>query len=544
MTRELNADVVVVGGSLGGCAAALAACRLGATVVMSEETPWFGGQLTSQTVPPDEHRYIETFGSSDAYRELRRRIRDYYRRNFPLTADARSARWLNPGRHECSSLACEPRAGLAALTEMLAPHVHSGRLRILTAHEPVGAETDADQIRSVRVRSRLSGELTDIAGRLFLDATELGDLLELSGAEHVIGAEPQEETDEPSAIPGGNPRCQMCITWCLQIDHVEGEDHTIARPAEYDFFRTTIPPHWPNPQLSFVALDYDTMGPWQHTFLPVVEDGPLWESLWTHRRMIAADQFAPGTYVSDILHVNWTQNDYFWGPIVGVDEEERRHHLEMSRQLSLSLLYWLQTEAPRPDGGAGWPGLRLRGDVSGTEDGLAMYPYIREARRIRAETTMLEQHISAQVRTDGAVRYPDAVGVGYYFLDMHQRTEEAVPFLIQTWPFQIPLGSLIHSRVQNLLASCKNIGVTHVVNSATRLHPIEWVIGEAAGTTAAYCVARGVEPAAVRADEDTLADLQSTLVRAGVEIEWPSLAPVRAWHEHLRYTVDPDGARL
>ncbi|SEJ03291.1 hypothetical protein SAMN04487995_3132 [Dyadobacter koreensis] len=45
-----------------------------------------------------------------------------------------------------------------------------------------------------------------------------------------------------------------------------------------------------------------------------------------------------------------------------------------SLQLSLSLLYWLQAEAPRPDGGKGWPGIRLRKDMMGTEDGLAKYP--------------------------------------------------------------------------------------------------------------------------------------------------------------------------
>jgi hypothetical protein len=39
-----------------------------------------------------------------------------------------------------------------------------------------------------------------------------------------------------------------------------------------------------------------------------------------------------------------------------------------AKQLSLSLLYWVQTEAPRPDGGAGWKGLRLREDVVGTDD--------------------------------------------------------------------------------------------------------------------------------------------------------------------------------
>ena len=51
----------------------------------------------------------------------------------------------------------------------------------------------------------------------------------------------------------------------------------------------------------------------------------------------------------------------------------------------------MQSEAPRPDGGHGYPGLRMRGDLMGTEDGLAKYPYVRESRRIRAERTVLEQ---------------------------------------------------------------------------------------------------------------------------------------------------------
>ena len=41
--RELTADVAIVGGSAGGCAAALAACRAGCSVVMTEETAWIGG---------------------------------------------------------------------------------------------------------------------------------------------------------------------------------------------------------------------------------------------------------------------------------------------------------------------------------------------------------------------------------------------------------------------------------------------------------------------------------------------------------------------
>ncbi|MCG6199607.1 FAD-dependent oxidoreductase, partial [Anoxybacillus sp. LAT_38] len=68
MIRELHADLVVIGGGVGGCAAALAAAKLGRTVVMTEETSWIGGQLTSQAVPPDEHPWIEQFGCTRSYR--------------------------------------------------------------------------------------------------------------------------------------------------------------------------------------------------------------------------------------------------------------------------------------------------------------------------------------------------------------------------------------------------------------------------------------------------------------------------------------------
>src|SRR5512140_3299114 len=53
--------------------------RNGMRVVLAEETDWIGGQLTSQAVPPDEHPYIESFGCTQAYREYRNAVRDYYR---------------------------------------------------------------------------------------------------------------------------------------------------------------------------------------------------------------------------------------------------------------------------------------------------------------------------------------------------------------------------------------------------------------------------------------------------------------------------------
>jgi NADPH-dependent 2,4-dienoyl-CoA reductase/sulfur reductase-like enzyme len=72
--ETMRTDVVIVGGGLGACAAALAAARLGRRVILTEETRWVGGQLTNQVVPPDEHPWIEQFGATASYRTLRRGI--------------------------------------------------------------------------------------------------------------------------------------------------------------------------------------------------------------------------------------------------------------------------------------------------------------------------------------------------------------------------------------------------------------------------------------------------------------------------------------
>ena len=77
--KRLETDVAIIGGGLGGVAAALAAISGGARVVLSEETDWLGGQLTSQGVSaPDEHALIEQFGGTVRYNALRARVRRHY----------------------------------------------------------------------------------------------------------------------------------------------------------------------------------------------------------------------------------------------------------------------------------------------------------------------------------------------------------------------------------------------------------------------------------------------------------------------------------
>jgi hypothetical protein len=96
---------------------------------------------------------------------------------------------------------------------------------------------------------------------------------------------------------------------------------------------------------------------------------------------------------------------------------------------------------------------------------------------------------------------------------------------VSSLPFQIPLGSLIPRRLENLLAGCKNLGVTHITNGCYRLHPVEWNIGEAAGAVAAHAVATRNPPRRIRKDANLLGDFQRSLQAQGVELAWPRVSP-------------------
>jgi len=189
----------------------------------------------------------------------------------------------------------------------------------------------------------------------------------------------------------------------------------------------------------------------------------------------------------------------------------------------------LQTDAPRPDGGTGWPGLKASAGVLGTPDGFALAPYIRESRRIRAKFTVTERHISTDLRkaetgaaaeTVRAAPFRDSVGVGAYRIDLHPSTSGRNYVDVSSLPFQIPLGALLPRRVENLIAAGKCLGVTHIANGCYRLHPVEWNIGEAAGALAAFCVDRQLTPAAVHATVDLTAEFQKRLREDGFELEW------------------------
>ncbi|WP_128544584.1 FAD-dependent oxidoreductase [Larkinella soli] len=525
------ADLVIAGGGLGGVAAALAALRSGLTVILTEETDWIGGQITQQGVPPDEHQWIETHGATRMYRGFRTAVRDHYIRAYPLVESAKTDQ-LNPGNGSVSRLCHEPRAALAVLNALLAPYLSAGKLTLLLEHKITGADVTGDRVRALKALDLRSGREVVLSAPYFADATELGDLLPLTGTEFVTGTESRQETRELHAPEKADPDNQQAFTVCFAMDYIPGANHVIDKPKDYDFWRNFTPkmtPAWSGRLLDLMYPTPSTLVPKALGFHP--EGISLGDklNLWNYRRIISRANFQPGFFPGDITSVNWPQNDYSLGNLVGVSEKEFKKHVDGGKQLSLSLLYWLQTEAPRPDGGQGWPGLRLRPDIMGTDDGLAKYPYVRESRRIRALFTVLEEHVGAanRARITGkaetrAADFYDSVGVGYYHIDLHPSSRGNNYIDFPSLPFQIPLGALLPRRMENLLPACKNIGTTHITNGCYRLHPVEWSIGESVGLLAAYALEKKVIPRAVREQKPLLDDFQRRIRSLGIETHWPA----------------------
>lgn len=531
-TKRFSADIIIAGGGLGGCATAIAACRNGLNVIMTEETDWIGGQVSQQGVPPDEHQWIESHGAPLSYRQFREKVRDFYRRNYPLTPEAKNRENLNPGDGSVSRLCHEPRVALAVLTEMLAPYMSSGKLKILTEYKITKADVDGDWVKAIEAAHTKTDDKVVLTAPYFVDATECGDLLPLTGTEYVTGSESQKETRELHASEIGNPNNNQAFTMCFAMDYQPGENHIIDRPKDYAFWKNYIPqmiPPWPGKLLDLNYPEPGTLKPKKLGFHPEGKKTGEALNLWLYRRIISKNNFIPGTYKGDITIVNWPQNDYFLGNIIDASEKEFKKQMEASKQLSLSLLYWLQTGVPRPDGGAGWPGLRLRNDIMGTDDGLAKYPYIRESRRIKAVFTVLEEHVGAENRKlvageeagKKAADFFDSVGIGYYHIDLHPTCGGDNYIDFDSLPFQIPLGALLPQRMNNLLPANKNIGTTHITNGCYRLHPVEWSIGEAVGSLIAFAHNKKVPPKSVRENHNLLEDFQRWLSTQGIEIHWP-----------------------
>ncbi|MCA9837145.1 MAG: FAD-dependent oxidoreductase [Trueperaceae bacterium] len=503
---RLKADIAIIGGSLGGVAACLAALRTGHRVILTESSDWLGGQVSSQGVSAlDEHKYIESFGANRSYYEFREAIRNHYETRYGV-------RVLNPGGGWVSRLCFEPRVAEQIIREWLEPYLRTGQLHILYKTRPHRAEVNKHKLLSVSVKTAQG--LQTLKAKYFLDATDLGELLPLSQTAYVSGAEGQAQTGETYAGKANSDEVQS-FTYSFVVEYCPGENHTLSKPANYEYNRDHQP----------YTLAHD--GGRQYRMFQQGEKGEL--PFWTYRRIFAAEQFNDPRRPNDLALINWPGNDFRFANLIDKPLYQQRKILRQAKDLALGFLYWLQTECPRDEGGYGYPELKLRKDIMGTRDGLAKQPYIRESRRILALETIRADDILEKDRLLRARHFGNSVGIGWYNLDLHRAsksTEEST--FAATLPFQIPLGSLIPQTTLNLLPACKNLGSTHLSNGAYRVHPVEWAIGEAAGHLASFCLRTRQQPKTVWKNKAATRALQINLLNQGIPLSWLSNVPETA----------------
>jgi hypothetical protein len=542
---DIHCRILIVGGSAGGTAAALAAAHLlsqaeigSHPVCLIEETSWLGGQLTSQGVcTPDEQRYIETFGATRRYAAFRQAVRDYYRSHYTLTDEAAANPHLNPGNCWVSRLAYEPQVGAEILRTMTQPYEDSGTLRLFFNTRAVACEMDdqnSDTILSVTTIAE-DGTAIRFLPRTVLDATDLGDLLPLCGHEGedwTVGAESRDETGEPDAPEVARPDWVQPFTFpfALEWSPETAATNMIEPPEDYEELKA--------------QQDYKIM----HGAITGLFQGRApW---WSYRRILAAENFNDLRIPHDVAMINTAGNDYYGTNIIGANAgspDTIEATLARARRASLGYVYWLQTECPReaseeeasgadnpkskiqnPKSATGYPEFKLRTNLFPTVDGCSITPYIRESRRVRSRRSILEQEIvvrdfagrECRGERARAAFMPDTVGIGHYALDIHPNGHGEPNAFVATRPFQIPLGALVPVRWQNLLPACKNLGVTHLTNGAYRLHPIEWNIGESAGLLAAFCHQQASRPSHILDDSVLRRAFQTLLLNEGIALHW------------------------
>ncbi len=146
-------------------------------------------------------------------------------------------------------------------------------------------------------------------------------------------------------------------------------------------------------------------------------------------------------------------------------------------------------------------------------DWIGQIPGKRESRRFEGD------HILTQHDLEARTLFPDRVAYGGWAMDLHPSRgilESAIPPCEKPrlpGLYSIPLRALYSRTVANLLLAGRNCSATHVAFGSTRVQKTGAVMGQAAGTAAALCVAAAITPRTLATEHARLAALQQQLLR-------------------------------
>ena len=524
-TSARHYDVVIAGAGTGGTMAAVQAARLGVRVALVEQSDWVGGQMTGAAVSTMDDLGSTRFG---LYKEFIDRVKLVY---YEKGRSVGICLWGS------DTIGLEPIVGQEILLSMLKD---AGSVDLFLRSPIQSAKVDGHALKSITIDFK--GEPLELRGAVFIDATEYGDLLPLTGARYRAGNSISPKINQSANIQD--------ITYVAVI-----KEYPQGLPKELRV--TSPPPHYDKyveKFRGFVTLDGNTFPD------PAPFDVP------SHNAYRAIPNPENSAFIDGGVAYTWknisktglnSANDYpgKGGALPGMPVrylEDRAYRAEQEQEAmlkTLSFLWYLQNELKMEnwsvDTGQGYGGW-FSNDWSQSKKISAEYapilrhfppfPYVREGRRLVGVETLTAKDIKRDPKKGRALRnYPTALALGEYPVDIHgshleQYIEHDLGETGEDFPkqwighegvFQLPFEIFIPEKTDGLVAAEKNLSVSRMVNGAIRLHPITMHSGLAAGAIAAVAAQKKIRPRDVNPFE-----IQQILWDGGVRLSMGSYEDV------------------
>ena len=470
-------DVVVIGGTPAGVAAAIAAARADKTVIVIEQAPVLGGVLSSGVLRLDD-KYVES--NSGVMEEFRQRVKAYHRTEMgddPLVQahlknDPRRVWNIAEGR------AWEPHTAATVYAEMVAEHP-----MIATRFNEVAVDVEmkGDRVTGVVTRHRDNegtlGKEYRYAGKVIVDATYEADLAEFANIPYRIGRESRSK-EEPHAghiYTNYFRKVKGMLPATILPESTGVADHRSQaftyRITAKDYGRADHPYRLKKPPPGYDPAKYK----WNKNSKPIIPNRKF-----------------------DLLGITWG------GDLVGhgtqwvlADWEERVEIEKIYHNHDLGYLYYIQTEG-------GSPNIGLPDDEFQDNGNFPYRLYVRQGRRIEGLYTLTESDLHKDLRGDG-FRGPllsESVAIGVYGIDAHRvqgpdsrqeptygkgAAEGTLHLHDATGPYQIPYGTLVPKQHNGILFPV-GISSTHVAICSVRMEPVWSALGQAAGVAAALAI--------------------------------------------------------
>lgn len=456
--KIINTEVLVIGGGTGGTAAGIQSARSGAKTIIAEPGPWLGGMISSAGVSAVDGNHKLPSG---LWNEFREKIYSVY--GGPAKVETG---WV-------SNTLFEPHVADSIFKTMTAAEKN---LSVLYNHHFEKLKKTDDKIEAVHLKNRKNGKLKIVKAKIFIDATELGDVLKEAGVPYNVGLEAGSTTGESVGVNQTNNIIQDLTYVAVLKDFGSGANKTIPRPANYDpkEFDGSNTNYYHNKTIKAPNVDA--------------------------KKMLDYGKLPNNKYM-----LNWPirGNDTYLN-VIEMNEPDRETDLLKAKQTTLRFVYFIQHQL-------GFKNLGLADDEFPTEDKLAIIPYHREGRRAKGLVRFTMPYIEKPFDYKEPL-YRTGISVGDYPIDHHHKKNLAAPQHLEFHPipsFNVPLGVIIPENVRNLVIAEKGISVSNVVNGTTRLQPCVLLTGQAAGLLAAMSAKNKSAP-----EEVDIRQLQQNLLNA------------------------------